>query len=296
MKTSLYKHLFLFVLCSILFAMIPLTAFAEADYTVTDMSAVGSISTSTLNVRIGPSKDYESIGQVSSSDTITITGQASTGWYRIDYNGEEGYISNSYVTIAETDSVETGSIDEANTFADYIEESESKTLSPITYIIIGIIVIIILAIIISMIKMFRNSDDEDEFEDEDEDIYEDDEAEEEDIEEDDTAYIPPAPRKNKPIRKPPSKTPASEPKASNTARKAAPSKTPGTKAPMQESTTIIKGDDYRIYIDPRYFEEEEKSVSEPIPDKTDLEIEEAMNKLNELQQEIERLKRQKKSE
>lgn len=294
MKTSLYKHFFLFVLCSILFAMIPLTAFAEADYTVTDMSAVGSISTSTLNVRIGPSKDYESIGQVSSSDTIAITGQASTGWYRIDYDGEEGYISNSYVTIAETDSGETGSIDEANTFAYYIEESESKTLSPITYIIIGIIVIVILAIIISMIKMFRNSDD-DEFEDEDEDIYEDDEAEE-DIEDDGTTYIPPAPRKNKPIRKSPSKAPDLEPKASNTVRKAAPSKAPGTKNPMQESTTIIKGDDYRIYIDPRYFEEEEKSVSEPIPDKTDQEIEEAMNKLNELQQEIERLKRQKKSE
>lgn len=293
MKTSLYKHLFLFVLCSILFAMIPLTAFAEADYTVTDMSAVGSISTSTLNVRIGPSKDYESIGQVSSSDTITITGQASTGWYRIDYDGEEGYISNSYVTIAETDSGETGSIDEANTFADYIEESESKTLSPVTYIIIGIIVIVILAIIISMIKMFRNSDDDDEFEDEDEDMYEDDEAEE-DIEDDGTTYISPASRKNKPIRKPATKTPALEPKASNTVRKAAPSKAPGTKNPMQESTTIIKGDDYRIYIDPRYFEEE--SVSEPIPDKTDQEIEEAMNKLNELQQEIERLKRQKKSE
>lgn len=294
MKTSLYKHLFLFVLCSILFAMIPLTAFAEADYTVTDMSAVGSISTSTLNVRIGPSKDYESIGQVSSSDTITITGQASTGWYRIDYDGEEGYISNSYVTIAETDSGETGSIDEANTFADYIEESESKTLSPVTYIIIGIIVIVILAIIISMIKMFRNSDDDDEFEDEDEDMYEDDEAEE-DIEDDGTTYIPPASRKNKPIRKPATKPPALEPKASNTVRKPAPSKAPGTKNPMQESTTIIKGDDYRIYIDPRYFEEEE-SVSEPIPDKTDQEIEKAMNKLNELQQEIERLKRQKKSE
>lgn len=58
-------------------------------------------------------------------------------------------------------------------------------------------------------------------------------------------------------------------------------------------------DNYRVYIDPRYFEdvtpyeEEEPVVTE---EKTEKELEEAMKKLNELQKEIERIKEKKDTE
>lgn len=64
------------------------------EYTVTEMNAT-KYAKQSANVRKGPSKEYESIGSLSTNQKVTITGQADTGWYRIDYNGTEAYVSNS---------------------------------------------------------------------------------------------------------------------------------------------------------------------------------------------------------
>lgn len=66
----------------------------EPEYTVTDVSAVKYAKQSS-NVRSGPSTDYERIGSLALNQEVQITGQASTGWYRISYNGGEGFVSNS---------------------------------------------------------------------------------------------------------------------------------------------------------------------------------------------------------
>ena len=68
-----------------------------ADYTVKDMSAT-KYAKQKVNVRSGASTDYEQIGSLNANQKVTVTGQADTGWYRIEYNGKEGYVSDKYLS------------------------------------------------------------------------------------------------------------------------------------------------------------------------------------------------------
>ncbi len=67
-------------------------------YKVTPLeeSTVMYASTS-LNVRQGPSTDYEVVGSLNRGEDVTITGQADTGWYEILYHDEKDFVSNEYV-------------------------------------------------------------------------------------------------------------------------------------------------------------------------------------------------------
>ena len=67
------------------------------EYTYTDMSAT-MYATQTVNVRNLPNTDGEKVGSLSTNQEVAITGQASTGWYRIQYNGSEAYVSNKYLS------------------------------------------------------------------------------------------------------------------------------------------------------------------------------------------------------
>lgn len=55
-------------------------------------------STISLNVRSGPSVDFESIGSLRDGQAATVVGKASTGWYMIEFNGDYGYVSGAYMT------------------------------------------------------------------------------------------------------------------------------------------------------------------------------------------------------
>lgn len=68
----------------------------QSDITVlnTTMYSKGDV-----NVRKGPSTDYEKIGALTLNQEVKITGQSkSTGWYRIEFNGGEGYVSQNYLS------------------------------------------------------------------------------------------------------------------------------------------------------------------------------------------------------
>ena len=69
----------------------------EAAFTVKEMSAT-KYAKQSVNVRKGPSADYEKLGGLSTNQKVTVTGQADNGWYRIEYNGAEGYVSNKYLS------------------------------------------------------------------------------------------------------------------------------------------------------------------------------------------------------
>ena len=71
-------------------------ATSQPDSSVKEMSAT-KYAKSTVNVRKGPSADTEKIGSLSANQKVTVTGQAENGWYRIDYNGEAGYVSDKYL-------------------------------------------------------------------------------------------------------------------------------------------------------------------------------------------------------
>ncbi|MBO5342335.1 MAG: SH3 domain-containing protein [Lachnospiraceae bacterium] len=65
-------------------------------YTVTDMEKTMYAQRS-VNVRTGPTTDYEKLGALNTNDEIKVTGQSDNGWYRIEYNGNTGFVSNNYL-------------------------------------------------------------------------------------------------------------------------------------------------------------------------------------------------------
>ena len=57
--------------------------------------------TSSLNVRKGPSTSYASLGKLAQGATVQIVGtDSATGWYKIKYGTGYGYVSNKYVKLS----------------------------------------------------------------------------------------------------------------------------------------------------------------------------------------------------
>ena len=68
----------------------------EPEYTVENYDAVLFVKKA-VNVRKGPSTDYEKIGGLGKGEQIQVTGIADTGWYQIQYNDVVAYVSSSYL-------------------------------------------------------------------------------------------------------------------------------------------------------------------------------------------------------
>lgn len=68
----------------------------EPEYSVSNMDKVMYAQRS-VNVRSGPSTNYEKLGVLITNQVVKVTGQADTGWYQIDYGGKEGFVSNNYL-------------------------------------------------------------------------------------------------------------------------------------------------------------------------------------------------------
>lgn len=70
----------------------------EPTYTFTELNQTMYV-ISGVNVRDLPEKTGTSLGILSKDQKVTVTGQCNeTGWYRIDYKGKIGYVSNKYLT------------------------------------------------------------------------------------------------------------------------------------------------------------------------------------------------------
>ncbi|BDF67401.1 hypothetical protein CE91St43_13730 [Oscillospiraceae bacterium] len=71
-----------------------LTVANQADVTI----GYGLVQTTggTLNVRTGPGTEYTHIFSLNNGDVVTITG-IDAGWYKISYNGMNGYVSSDYM-------------------------------------------------------------------------------------------------------------------------------------------------------------------------------------------------------
>ena len=52
-------------------------------------------------VRMGPSRDYEVIGTVREKDKVGINGRTYDGWYRIEFEGQEGFVYGDYLTVTQ---------------------------------------------------------------------------------------------------------------------------------------------------------------------------------------------------
>ena len=72
------------------------TTETEPEFAIVAMSAT-KYAKSSVNVRRGPSSDYEKIGSLSINQKVKVIGQADTGWYQIELDGEIAYVSNNYL-------------------------------------------------------------------------------------------------------------------------------------------------------------------------------------------------------
>lgn len=185
--------LFAAVIVSILILTAPVSVLATEN-TSTEQSASGYEVKDTsltcyvnsekgLNVRSGPSTDYSVIGTLSNGSKIEVTGE-SGGWYRLDYNGKDGFVATKYTATQASDSngSNAAAADDNTTSSTAAADGDSESKlaifddSTLVYLALAIVVVIIL-ILISVRGFFKKApseyeeDYEDEYPDEDEGNY-----------------------------------------------------------------------------------------------------------------------------
>ena len=69
----------------------------EPSYSTKDMTAI-MYATSIVNVRSGPDRNEAKLGTLSTNEEVDVTGQVENGWYRIKYNGEEGFVKGDFLS------------------------------------------------------------------------------------------------------------------------------------------------------------------------------------------------------
>ena len=96
---------FLFNLCMLLFLFSSLTVYAAE---IEPIKGIAVVEAENLNVRSGPSKDYDKLGSLSRDASVEVKGYVEPDWYVIDFDGKEGYISSKYVVFTPQDEIEGG--------------------------------------------------------------------------------------------------------------------------------------------------------------------------------------------
>lgn len=120
------RTLFYMVFCLLLFSSFPVYA-AQVE----PLNGEAVITSSKLNVRSGPSKEYEILGTLVKDDLVEVTGIVEPDWYVINYNGQQAYIHGDYLIFTPTKepALEAGS------------EIPMKT-----YLVLGLSVVILLVL------------------------------------------------------------------------------------------------------------------------------------------------------
>jgi len=72
---------------------------SEVQYSNFSNNEVATVTAAALNVRQGPSTNYSIETQVHNNETYEVLDQ-SNGWYQLDINGTEGWVSGNYITIS----------------------------------------------------------------------------------------------------------------------------------------------------------------------------------------------------
>lgn len=269
---------------AVLLLLFPVTVHAEGELQVTELSAQGEI-TSDVNVRKGPSTDYDKIGTVRVGETIPVTGETADGWYRVTYQGQEGYIYGKYMTVQQTEPpADNNPQDGDGTAPGELPEKEGG-FSALKLVAIVFIIIVIIIMIFLTIRSMRQTVDEDDSYEDDEDEYEDEEDYEDEDDED-----------------------GEDAGEEDTEEETAPESS--TQKQSKSEPYVLREEDYQLHIDPKYFEDEpvpqpecvtgylkKKQEEEELEKKKEEEkassgdLQKAMDKLQELQEELERLKK-----
>lgn len=139
-------------LLSLCMALVLLTSMPVYAAQVERLRGVAVVDVDSLNVRSGPSRDYEKLGTLARDISVEVKGIVEPDWYVIEFEGEEGYISSEYVVFTPEDEIEGG-------FA----------LVAKKYIVMALVVAILLisgGLIYTFINMKKEQDDEEDIEEE----------------------------------------------------------------------------------------------------------------------------------
>lgn len=102
---------------------------AESEFTVTAMEAT-KYAKKSVNVRKGPSTEYEKVGSLSTNQKVKVIGQADTGWYQIEFGDEVAYVSDNYLVDEKVAVNTTPGTNEAGNAASESTGSENVTTTP----------------------------------------------------------------------------------------------------------------------------------------------------------------------
>jgi uncharacterized protein YgiM (DUF1202 family) len=73
----------------------------ETQSATTVTTAVGTLKVSSdVNVRSGAGTDSNVLGVAKTGDSLTITGLVDGKWYRVSYDGQEGYVNRNYIKVS----------------------------------------------------------------------------------------------------------------------------------------------------------------------------------------------------
>ena len=96
---------FLLSLCVALFLFASLPVYAAE---VEPLKGIAVVDVESLNVRSGPSRDYDKLGTLPQGSEVEVEGIVEPDWYVIEFEGEEGFISSDYVIFTPQDEIEGG--------------------------------------------------------------------------------------------------------------------------------------------------------------------------------------------
>lgn len=87
----------------ILISTLSITALAEGNL----VYGIGFVKATSLNLRQQPSTDSPILATAYSGECVVVLGQED-GWYRVNYNLQEGYMSADYLTVSTVENAELG--------------------------------------------------------------------------------------------------------------------------------------------------------------------------------------------
>lgn len=127
--------------CLLLFSSFPVNA-AEVE----PLKGEALITSNKLNVRSGPSKEYDILGTLNRDQVVEVTGIVEPDWFVIDFNNNQGYIYGEYLV--------------------FTPEEETGTISVIpmkNYLILGlgaIILLVVVVIVYTLISFWKSREEE----------------------------------------------------------------------------------------------------------------------------------------
>lgn len=85
-----------------------------------------NLSTDNLNIRKSATTNSKVVGKIPPKSSVTILSTSTNGWYKVSYNGIEGYSSSKYITLTNTSSTTSSSTSSSNSTSSTVNNNIGK--------------------------------------------------------------------------------------------------------------------------------------------------------------------------